>query len=82
MLLRTETYPSSRRFRRLVFITPVLLFCIELRTVGIVLIPAFQWSTIGGSTGARQIYPGLRRGYAAIAIVFDNQEFRSAFRIW
>jgi hypothetical protein len=38
-----------------------LLFCIELRTIGIALIPAFLWAAIGGATGVRNIYPILWR---------------------
>jgi hypothetical protein len=61
VLKRSETQPRPRRFRRLIFTIPLLVLCIELRTVGIVLIPPFLWAAIGGSAGARQIYPTIRR---------------------
>lgn len=59
--IRAEADAGSRRLWWLLLIIPSLFFCIELRTIGVVLIPAFIWAAIGGAAGARRIYPTLRR---------------------
>ena len=55
VLLSAETDVLVRRFWRLIFVLPLIAFCIELRTVGITLIPVLMWATIGGQDGARTI---------------------------
>jgi len=55
VLLSAETGVPARRFWRLIFVLPLIAFCIELRTVGITLIPVFLWSMVGGQDGARKI---------------------------
>lgn len=55
VLLSAETGVLARRFWRLIFVLPLIAFCIELRTVGITLIPVLMWATIGGQDGARKI---------------------------
>jgi hypothetical protein len=61
VLIRAEAVSGSRRLWLLLFIIPFLFFCFELRTIGVVFIPAFIWAAIGGLAGARKIYPILRR---------------------
>jgi hypothetical protein len=61
VLIRAEADAVSRRLWWLLLIIPFLFFCIELRTIGIVFIPAFIWAAIGGVAGARRIYPVLRQ---------------------
>ena len=61
VLIRAEADPGSRRLWWLMLLIPLIWFCIELRTIGIVFIPAFIWAAIGGVAGARRIYPTLRR---------------------
>jgi hypothetical protein len=60
LLLKAESEPGSFRWRLLVAI-PLMFVCIEVRTIGIVLIPAFLWAAIGGMQGAKRIYPAMRR---------------------
>jgi len=54
VLLRAETEPGTRRFWPLILVVPLLAFCIEIRRVGMALVPAFLWSMIGGAAGARK----------------------------
>lgn len=53
LLLRAEADRSAGRYWRLAVAAPLLVFCIELRTIGIALIPAFAWATVGGAAWAR-----------------------------
>lgn len=55
LLLRAEAESGSGRFWRLILVLSLLAFTIEIRMVGIALIPAFLWSMIGGEVGARKI---------------------------
>jgi hypothetical protein len=61
MLMRAEPLSGSHRFGRLILSLPLLVLCIELRTIGIALIPALLWATLGGTDGAQKIVPLLRR---------------------
>ncbi len=61
LLLRAERHTARDRFRRIALVLPLLLFCIELRTIGITLIPALLWAAIGGVDGGRKIYALLAR---------------------
>ena len=61
LLLRAESETSGRRYWRLAAAAPLLLFCIELRTIGIALIPAFVWAMVGGAPWARSVPQRLRR---------------------
>lgn len=70
MLLRAERQSGSSRLLLLVIALPLLLFSIALRTIGIVLFPAFLWAAIGGMDGVRKAYPSLRRhAYSMILLV-------------
>jgi len=60
-LISTETAPGWQRFWRLVILIPLILLCIELRTIGVVLIPPFVWAALGGAAGIKKIYPALHR---------------------
>src|SRR4029077_7775788 len=77
--IRAEADAGSRRLWWLLLIIPFLFFCIELRTIGIVFIPAFIWAAIGGVAGARRIYPVLRQhrvltcGLLLIALVVASR---------
>ncbi len=59
MQLRAEFTPRQR-WRWLVAAIPLMLACIAVRTIGIVLVPAFLWAAIGGMAEAKKIYPVLR----------------------
>lgn len=66
VLLKTETQPGTRRLQLLLLLAPLLFFCIKLRTIGVVLVPAFVWAALGGIVGAKHIYPVLRRYSVAV----------------
>jgi hypothetical protein len=61
ILARAEEMRNVRRWGWLALALPLMFLCIEVRTIGIVLIPAFLWAAIGGRQGAESIYPILRR---------------------
>jgi ABC-type multidrug transport system fused ATPase/permease subunit len=61
MFLQAEGDTQSRRFWRLIFAALLMAFCIELRTIGVALIPAFVWALVGGATGARKATQRLRQ---------------------
>src|SRR5271166_2915225 len=61
LLLRAEVGTRSGRYWRLAAAAPLVLFCIELRTIGIALIPAFAWAMVGGAPWARSVPQWLRR---------------------
>jgi hypothetical protein len=61
LLLRAEADTSRGRYWRLAVAVPLLVFCIELRTIGITLIPAFAWAMVGGALWARSVPQWLRR---------------------
>ncbi len=61
VLLRTEEKAVRDRFWRLSLLVPLIAFCIELRTIGICLIPAFIWAAMGGATGARWVFSAIKR---------------------
>jgi hypothetical protein len=61
LLLRAEADTGPGRYWRLAVAIPLLVFCIELRTIGIALIPAFAWAAVGGARCARNILQWLRR---------------------
>ena len=61
VLMRAEPLSGPRKFRWLILSLPLLVLCIELRTIGIALIPALLWATLGSANGARNIVPILRR---------------------
>lgn len=70
MLIKAEAEPAARRWRWLLPLVPLIFVSIEVRTIGIVLVPAFLWAAIGGMQGARRIYPIIRR-YRFILIVLS-----------
>ena len=61
LLLRAEAETGPGRYWRLAVVVPLLVFCIELRTIGIALIPAFAWAAVGGAPWARSVPQWLRR---------------------
>jgi hypothetical protein len=61
MFVQAEFDTGPRRFWRLIFAALLMLFCIELRTIGIALIPAFAWAMVGGVTGAKKVQQRLRQ---------------------
>ncbi len=60
MLLNGEFKAGGRRWGWLLAAVPLMLVCIAVRTIGIVLVPAFLWAALGGMVGAKKIYPALR----------------------
>ena len=69
MLLIAEFKAGGQRWRWFIAAVPLILVCIAVRTIGIVLIPAFFWAAIGGMEGAKKIYPVLRRYRFLLAAV-------------
>ena len=61
LLLRAEADTGPGRYWRLAVAAPLLVFCIEVRTIGIALIPAFAWAMVGGAPWARGVPEWLRR---------------------
>lgn len=68
IVLQAETGAPSRRFWRLILAVPLVVFCIELRTIGIALIPAFVWATIGGVAGAKKVAQWLHQHKVASSV--------------
>lgn len=69
LLLRAEADTRPGRYWRLAVAVPLLVFCIELRTIGVALIPAFAWAAVGGARWARSVPQWLRRHRVA-SVVF------------
>jgi hypothetical protein len=61
LLVRAEADTSPGRYWRLAAAAPLLVFCTEVRTIGIALIPAFAWAMVGGAPWARSVPQWLRR---------------------
>jgi hypothetical protein len=61
VLIRAERASGSDRLWRLLLAITLMGVCVQLRTIGIALIPAFIWTVIGGAAGLRSLYPTLRR---------------------
>jgi len=61
LLLRAEADTSRGRYWRLAVSALLMVFCIELRTIGIALIPAFAWAAVGGARWARSVPQWLRQ---------------------
>jgi hypothetical protein len=61
ILLQAEADMQFRKFWWLIFAAPLTVFCIELRTIGVALIPAFVWAMVGGVIGARKAAQRLRQ---------------------
>lgn len=68
-MLRAEQEPTSRRLIQLAVLTPLIVFCVEVRTVGILLIPAWLWAAAGGMEGVRRSYPIVHRYWLALAVL-------------
>ena len=68
-MLRAERETTSRRLIQIVLLTPVIAFCIELRTIGLFLIPAWCWAALGGIEGARRFYPVIRRYRVVVGLL-------------
>jgi len=61
LLLRAEAEARTRRYWHLAVAVPLIAFCIELRTIGVALIPAFVWATVGGASRVRRLPQWLRQ---------------------
>jgi hypothetical protein len=61
LLTKAEASSGVRRFAQLAVVIPLIILSLEIRTIGIVLLPAFAWAVIGGLAGLRKIQPSLRR---------------------
>ena len=61
LFLQAEDEAQPGRLWRLLVGAPLMVFCIELRTIGIALIPAFIWAIAGGASGARKLAQRLRQ---------------------
>jgi hypothetical protein len=60
LLLQAEADKQLRRYWRLAVAALLMGFCIEVRTIGIALIPAFAWATLGGAVGASRTWQTMR----------------------
>jgi hypothetical protein len=69
MILQAEGETEPRKFWRLIFAALLMAFCIELRTIGIALIPAFAWAMVGGVTGAMKVEQKLRQHRVASVLL-------------
>jgi hypothetical protein len=67
LLTKAEAASGVRRLAQLAAVVPLIILSIEIRTIGIVLLPAFAWAVIGGIAGIRKIQPFLSR-YRLLAI--------------
>jgi hypothetical protein len=61
LLVQAEADIGSGRYWRLAVAALLLVFCVELRTIGIALIPAFAWAALGGAHWARKVPQWLLR---------------------
>ena len=69
LLIRAESSALLHRLTLMVASLAVLIFCIELRTIGVALLPAFVWALIGGQAGARRASRWVLR-YKALSALF------------
>ncbi len=69
LLLRAEADRTAGRYWRLAVAAPLLVFCIEVRTIGIALIPAFAWAAVGGAAWGRSVPQWLRRRRVASLVL-------------
>lgn len=69
LVLRAEADTSPGRYWRLAVAAPLLVFCIELRTIGIALIPGFAWAMVGGAAWAKSVPQWLRRNRIASLVL-------------
>lgn len=69
IFLQAEADTRSRKFWRLIFAAPLMVFSIELRTIGVALIPAFVWAMVGGVIGARKVAQRLRQHRVAFILL-------------
>jgi hypothetical protein len=65
LLLQAEADTGPGRYWRLAIAAPLMVFCIELRTIGIALIPAFAWAMAGGVRWLRRVPEWIRRNKVA-----------------
>jgi hypothetical protein len=71
LLLRAEADTSRKRYWSLAAAAPLLALSIEVRTIGIALIPAFAWAAVGGAPWARSVPQWLRRHkIASLVLLF------------
>lgn len=68
-MLRAERETGVRRLVILALLAPLIVLCIELRTIGLFLVPAFFWAALGGIEGWRKVYPVIQRYWLAVALV-------------
>jgi hypothetical protein len=69
LLLRAEGETTPARYWQLAVSVPLLVFCIELRTIGIALIPAFAWAAVGGARWVKNVPQWLRQHRVATFVV-------------
>lgn len=70
LLLRAEAGTAPGRYWQLLIAVPLLVFCIELRTIGIALIPTLAWAAAGGAPWVRSVPQWLRRHrFASLVLV-------------
>jgi hypothetical protein len=69
LFLQAEDDTPPRRFWRLLLAAPLMVFCIELRTIGVALVPAFVWAMAGGRTGVKMAAQWVRQHrFAAVLL--------------
>lgn len=70
LLLQAEADKQRARFLWLALALPLMAFCIELRTIGIALIPAFIWAAAGGISWANELPQWMRRHKVPALVLF------------
>jgi hypothetical protein len=69
LLLQTESDTRPRRYWQLAAAVPLIAFCIELRTIGVALIPAFVWAALGGASQVKRLPQWIRRHRVASLVL-------------
>jgi hypothetical protein len=75
LLHAEQEVDARRRLSWLLLVAPLVGFCVELRTIGIVLIPPLLWSAFGGKTGANKLtalvsrHPLITMGIASLLVL-------------
>ncbi len=70
LLLHAEAGKQRTRLLWLALALPLMAFCIEVRTIGIALIPAFMWAAAGAISWASMLPQWMRRHKLPALVLF------------
>jgi hypothetical protein len=70
LLLQAEADKQRTRFLWLALALPLMAFCVEVRTIGIALIPAFIWAAADGISWANTLPQWMRRHKLRALVLF------------